>query len=144
MPARVRSGSMRWPAYVHPALMIGVLGLALFVLREGLRIRRARLAGRPFDSRRHQRWARVLLVLVLLGLALGLASMGLLRERPVGESVHFPLALGSAAGITLAGALGAWLSRGAPPRVRVVHAACGAAGVLLGLGAAVAGFAILP
>ena len=135
---------MRWPAYVHPGLMIGVLALALFVLREGLRIRRARLLGKPFDSSRHQRWARILVVLVLLGFALGLASLGLLRGRPVGESVHFPLALASATGIALAGALGTWLSRGASLRVRTIHAACGAAGVLLAIAAAAAGLALLP
>jgi hypothetical protein len=135
---------MRWLAYVHPGLMIGVLALALFVLREGLQVRRARVLGNPFDSSRHQRWARILVVLVALGFALGLASLGLLRGRPVGGSVHFPLALASGVGITLAGALGTWLARGAPARVRVIHAACGAAGVLLGIGAAIAGLAILP
>ncbi len=135
---------MRWPAYVHPGLMIGVLALALFVLREGLRVRRARLLGNPFDSSRHQRWARILVGLVVLGFGLGLASLGLLRGQPVGESVHFPLALASAAGITLAGALGTWLAWGAPPRVRAVHAVCGAAGVLLGIGAAIAGLALFP
>jgi hypothetical protein len=124
--------------------MIGVLALALFVLREGLRVRRGRLLGNPFDSSRHQRWARILVVLVALGFALGLASLGLLRGRPVGESVHFPLALASGVGITLAGALGSWLARGASTRVRAIHAACGAAGTLLGIAAAIAGLALLP
>ncbi len=135
---------MRWLAYVHPALMIAVLALALFVLREGLGIRRARLRQQPFDSRRHRRWARVLISLVAAGFVLGLASMGWLRGRPLGDSVHFPLALGAGLGMGTAAALGLWLERGAPPRARAAHALCAAAGVLLGLGAAVAGMAILP
>ena len=67
---------MRWLAYLHPLLMISVLALALFVLREGLRIRRARLAGTAFDSRRHRRLARWVVLLVVAGALAGLFSMG--------------------------------------------------------------------
>lgn len=135
---------VRWLAYLHPALMIAVLALALFVLREGLRIRRARLARTAFDSRRHRRFARVLVPLVAGGALAGLLSMGWLRDRPLAESVHFPLASGAMLLIVAAGGIGLWLERGAPLRARTVHALCGAVGVLLALGAAVAGMAILP
>lgn len=135
---------MRWLAYLHPVLMIAVLALALFVLRDGLRIRRARLARSAFDSRRHRRLARVVVLLVVGGAAAGLVSMGWLRGRPLAESVHFPLASGAALLIVAAGGLGLWLERGAPLRARTVHALCGVLGVLLALGAAVAGMAILP
>ena len=135
---------MRWLAYLHPLLMISVLALALFVLREGLRIRRARLAGTAFDSRRHRRLARWVVLLVVGGALAGLFSMGWLRGRPLAESVHFPLAGAAALLIVAAGGFGLWLERGAPLRARTVHALCGAMGVLLALGAAVAGMAILP
>lgn len=135
---------MRWLAYVHPALMLLVLALALFVLREGLRVRRARLARRSFDSTRHRRLARVLALAVPLGFALGLTSMGWLRGESVAGSVHFPFAAGATIGIGLAATLGLRLERGASLRTRTVHAICGAIGVLLALGAGIAGLAILP
>ena len=135
---------MRWLAYAHPVLMIAVLALALFVLREGLRIRRHRLRGQPHDSSRHRRFARWVLIGVLLGAAAGLGSMAWLRDRPLMESIHFPLAFAAGLGITAAGGLGLLLERGASLGVRTVHALCGGLGVLLALAAAVAGMAILP
>lgn len=135
---------MHWLAYAHPVLMISVLALALFVLREGLRIRRHRLRGQAHDSSRHRRYARWVVLGVVLGAAVGLGSMAWLRDRPLMESIHFPLAASGALGITAAGAFGLLLERGASLRVRTIHALCGGLGVLLALAAAVAGMAILP
>ena len=135
---------MRWLAFAHPAGMIVVIVLALFVLREGLRIRQHRLRRRPFDASRHRRLARWLVAAVLLGALAGLGSMAWLREKPLAESVHFPLAAAAALGISAAGGLGLLLERGASLQVRTVHALCGGIGVLLALDAAVAGMAILP
>lgn len=135
---------MRWLAYLHPALMLVVLGLGLVVLREGLRIRQARLQRLRFDSRRHRRLARIFVALVLLGLTTGLASMGWLRGKALFESVHAVLVSGVTLSLLGAALLGRGLERGAGARVRSVHVLLGAGGLLLALTAAIAGFAILP
>ena len=134
---------MRWLAYAHPLLMLALIALALLVLREGLRIRRGRLLGRPVPSARHRRWGRWVVLAVPLGLASGIATMAW-RGEPLLGSVHFRLALGAALGLCAGGALGLRLERGAGSRLRGLHALLGATGVLLGLVGAVAGFAILP
>ena len=136
---------MSWLAYLHPALMLGVLALGLVVLREGLRIRRARFLRQPFDSRRHRRLARIFVGLVVLGFGAGLASMGWLRGEPLFESVHALLVSGVLASLLGAATLGHRLERGGGPGwIRPAHLVLGAGGLLLALTAAIAGFAILP
>ncbi len=136
---------MRWLAYLHPALMLLVLALGLVVLREGLRVRRARFLRQPFDSRLHRRLARLFVALVVLGFGAGLASMGWLRGEPVFESVHSILVSGVLGSLLLAASLGLLLERPAGPRrVRSAHLILGAGGLLLALTAAIAGFALLP
>ncbi len=130
--------------YLHPVAMVAVLALALFVFREGLSIRRARLLRRPFDARRHRRLARVVVVLVLLGFGAGLASMAWLRGKDVFGSVHAWLAAGALVGFGAGGALGLALERRGKGALRSWHALTASAGLLLGLAAALAGFAILP
>jgi hypothetical protein len=130
--------------YLHPVAMVAVLALGLFVLRDGLRIRRGRLLRRPFDARRHRRLARVVVGLAILGFGAGLASMGWLRGKAVFESVHAWLATGALLGFLAGGSLGLALERRAPGHTRTWHALTASAGLLLGLAAAVAGFAILP
>jgi hypothetical protein len=134
---------MRWLAYAHPAAMLVVIVLGAVTLREGLRVRRARLAKRFRDASLHRRIARTFVALAVLGWLSGLASMGLLRGKPVFESVHAFVASGSALGFVSAWALGRALERGRE-RVRPLHAASGALGLFLALIAAIAGFAILP
>ncbi len=135
---------MRGLAYLHPAFMLVVLALAIFVLRDGLAIRRARLAKRPYRSIRHRVLAKLVVALVVLGFGAGLVSMAVLRDRPVAESIHFPLVAAAALGISAAGGLGLLLERGASLQVRTAHALFGGIGVLLALAAAIAGMAILP
>ena len=135
---------MRWLAYVHPAAMTAVLGLGLLVLREGLRLRRARLLDRPFDSVRHRRVAQVFVALIAVGYASGLLSMGRLRAEPLFDSVHVIFTTGALAGLVLAFALGKHLQHKPDPTIRAVHLGCGTVGLLLALAAAVAGIAILP
>ena len=130
--------------YLHPVAMVAVLALGLFVLREGLRIRRGRLLRRPVDARRHRRLARVVVVCALLGFGSGLASMGWLRGKHIFDSVHAWLATGALLGFLAGGALGLVLERRGRPPTRTWHALTASAGLLLGLAAAVAGFAILP
>jgi hypothetical protein len=135
---------MRWLAYVHPAAMAAVLGLGLLVLREGLRLRRARLLGPSLDSARHRRLAQVFVALIVVGYGSGLLSMGRLRAEPLFDSVHAIFTTGALVGFVLAFALGKQLQHRPGSALRTVHVACGAVGLLLGLAAAVAGIAILP
>ena len=135
---------MRALVYLHPVAMLAVLALGLFVLRDGLRIRRGRLLRRPVDARRHRRLARVVVVLALLGFASGLASMGWLRGKALFESVHAWLATGALVGFSAGGALGLALERRGRGPFRPWHALTASVGLLLGLAAAVAAFAILP
>ena len=144
MEVRLGSLLVRALAYLHPALMVGVLALGGLVLREGLRLRAGRMRGRSPDSRRHRRLGKLFVALVGVGFAAGLASMAWLRERAVFESIHALLTLSALLGFLGAAALGLRLEVRPESRAREIHVALGAGGLLLALTAAVAGFAILP
>ena len=135
---------MGWAVYLHPVAMLAVVALGLLVLREGLLLRRARLSGERRESRRHTRLARPLVLLVAAGYLSGIASMVWLRRDPALESVHFWLATLATLCIGLAGTLGLRLERRVSDRARSIHLACGGAGLLIAIGAALAAFAILP
>jgi hypothetical protein len=124
--------------------MIAVLGLGLIVLIEGLHIRRGRILGHPWGSRRHRRFARVFLLLVGAGFAAGLASMAFLRGKPVFGSVHSALTSAALVGFAVGGWFGLQLERNLRSPIRSFHAITASVGLLLALAAAVAGFAILP
>lgn len=135
---------MAWLAYLHPLAMLAVLVLGLGVLREGLRVRRARLRRRRFDSGRHRRLGRWFVGLALLGFSAGLGSAVGLRDMPPLGSVHAWFACSALVGLAGAGGLGLWLERGGGMSPRTLHMLCGGLGLLAALGGAVAGFAILP
>ena len=135
---------MEWLVYAHPVAMIAMLALAVWVLRLGLELRRARLRGRPINARKHRRLARWVVPGVVVGFGAGLASMVGLRGEAPAESLHFLLASGALLGIGAAGSLGLLLERGRAMSARSAHALLGASGLLLALAAAVAGIAILP
>ena len=135
---------MRAAAYLHPVAMVAILALGLFVLRDGLRIRRGRLLGRPVSSRRHRRLAPWVVWLAVAGFGAGLGSMAWLRGKPVFESVHFWLASGALTGLSSGGYLGLQLERNLRAPIRGWHVLLAGGGLLFGLAAAVAGFAILP
>ena len=135
---------VRWLAYVHPVVMTAVLALGLVVLREGLRLRHARLLGRVAGSARHTRLARLFVPLVLLGYGSGLSSMFFLRDEPLYGSVHALLTSGALTGFVAVYLLGRRLERRPSHILRTAHLVCGAGGLLLALAAAIAGIAILP
>ena len=135
---------MQVAAYLHPAAMVAILALGLVVLREGLRVRRGRLIGRPVPSRRHRRLARWLIWLATLGFGSGLISMVWLRGKPAFGSVHFWLAACALGGMWMGAQLGFQLEEDGRAPIRGFHAITGGIGLLFGLAAAVAGFAILP
>src|SRR5262245_65397234 len=109
--------------------MVAILALGLFVLREGLRVRRGRLFGRPVPSRRHRRAARWLVWLALAGFGSGLASMAWLRGKPVFASVHFWLAAAALAGMWMGAQLGFQLEQNGRAPVRGLHALLGSLGL---------------
>jgi cytochrome bd-type quinol oxidase subunit 1 len=124
--------------------MFVVLGLGLVVLLEGLQIRRGRVLRQPYDNRRHRRFARVFVLLAGAGFASGLASMGLLRGKPVFGSVHALLTSAALCGFVIGGVLGLRLERNLRTGPRMPHAAIASGGLLFAFAALVAGFAILP
>jgi hypothetical protein len=136
---------MRGLAWAHPVAMLAVLALGLWVLREGLRVRRARLRGRPVDAARHRRLGRWFVPLAAAGFLAGLGSaVGLRPDLGAYGSLHAWVMTGAVAGLLGAGGLGLRLERGARLAARRAHLICGAGGLLAALGGAVAGFAILP
>jgi hypothetical protein len=130
--------------YLHPIGMLAVIALGFAVLRDGLRIRDARMRRRPFDSRRHRRLAKLFVVLMAIGWAAGVSSMVLLRNQPMFASIHWPFGSSALALIGVAGAIGLQMERGRWLDRRVAHVAFGACGMLFAVGAAVAGMSILP
>lgn len=135
---------MKALAYLHPAAMVAVLALGLVVLREGARIRAARLRRRPFDSRRHRRLARWFVALAGLGFGAGLGSAIALRGMEPLQSVHAWLVGPAVLAFGLAAALGLRLERRGSLAVRRIHLVAGTLGLLTALAGAVAGMAILP
>jgi hypothetical protein len=124
--------------------MVAILALGVVVLREGLRARRARLRGRSFDSRRHRLLGRAFVALALVGLASGLGSAIGLRDMEAMGSLHAWIAASAVAGFVGAAGIGLRLEQHPGSSLRGLHVLLGAGGLLVALGGAVAGFAILP
>jgi len=136
---------MPWLAYAHPVAMAVLLALGLWVLRLGLRLRRARLGGRPGDSSPHRALARWVVPALVLGYAAGIASQTWLRRGGPFESVHFPMVSLALLALLAAGILGLAMERGwLGSSARAAHGGVGAFGILIALAAAVAGMALLP
>jgi hypothetical protein len=126
--------------------MLTGLGVAALALRSGLRLRRARRAGaprRPELRRSHLRLAKPAAVLVLVGFAGGPISWVWLRGGEPFGTFHGWVGVTVAALFAAAAVLGHRIEEG-KSRGFDAHAACGAAAVLLGALAAVAGFVLLP
>jgi hypothetical protein len=126
--------------------MLTGLGVAALAFRNGLRLRRARRGGAlrgPELRRNHLRLAKPAVVLVLVGFAGGPISWVWLRGgEPLG-TFHGWVGLTVAALFATAAVLGHRIEAG-KSRAFDAHAAFGAAALLLGALAAVAGFVLLP
>jgi hypothetical protein len=135
-----------WLAYVHPLWMLVALALCGTALHAGLALRRAHRTRRPPPRgarARHLRVAKPGVALVLAGFVLGPVSVALLRDWTPMSSFHALLG-GIACVLFAAAALqGRRLERG-DREARHSHGLLGAAALLLGLTAAVAGFVLLP
>jgi hypothetical protein len=133
-------------AYLHPVWMLLSIGLAVFTLRAGLALRRARRGVAPRDPRmrrRHLRLARPAVALVLVGFLGGPISAVALRGWEPFTTFHGVLGLAVAALFAAAALVGRRLERGRS-RAFEAHARLGALAVLGAALAAVAGFVLLP
>lgn len=128
--------------------MLATLGIAALAARLGLRLRTTRRARRrrePSLRPRHVRLGKLVVLLLVPGFALGLASAVWLRGFEPFSTAHGWLA---SAALLLFGAsagLGLRLERrGARPRLYDAHAALGLAALLLAAAAFFSGFVLLP
>jgi hypothetical protein len=137
---------VRWLAYVHPTWMAASILLAALALRSGLALRRSRQGrGRRTSEmrRRHLRFAKPAVVLVLLGFVAGPASSVWLRAWDLLGTFHGVLGL-VVVGLFAAGALLGHRIEKHHAKVFDAHALIGALAVLLAALTAVAGFVLLP
>ncbi|MFO0691085.1 MAG: DUF4079 family protein [Myxococcota bacterium] len=138
--------SLRLLAFLHPAWMIASIALALATASLGLRIRRARAAGRvvpPRLRRRHLHLGKLAVAVSTAGFALGPVSMAFVRDRPVFDSFHGILGIVVTGLFLWTGHSGRALARG-DAEARGLHRAVAAAAIAAALLSAVAGFALLP
>jgi hypothetical protein len=135
---------MDWLVYAHPVGMVAVVILGLLVLREGLALRSRRLRRLPRNTARHRRLAKILIPAMAIGWAGGVASMVLIRHEEMFGSIHWPFGTSALVLLTAGGLIGLQMERGRWRDQRTAHVAFGALGMLLTLGAWVAGMSILP
>jgi len=136
----------RWLAYLHPLWMSVSLVLVAVTLRAGLAMRRRRLAGTQPDAaliRRHLRYAKPAVVMVVLGFAGGPVSALWLREWDAFATLHAWLGLLSLALFSLAGWLG-WLLTERRSEDASTHGWVGLMATLAAALTAFAGFVLLP
>jgi hypothetical protein len=138
--------SLRLLAFLHPAWMIAAIALALSTASLGLRIRRARAAGRVVPAqlrRRHLHLGKLAIAVCSAGFALGPVSMALFRDRAVFDSFHGILGIVVTGLFLWTGHSGRALARG-DAAARGLHRAVAGSAIAAALLSAVAGFALLP
>jgi polyferredoxin len=126
--------------------MVASLLLALAALRAGLALRRSRRGLAPRDPslrRRHLRFSKPAVWMVLAGFVGGPVSMAWLRGEPPFGTAHAWIGLTAATFFASAAVLGRRLERGRG-RGFDAHAALGVLALLAAAVAAVAGFVLLP
>jgi hypothetical protein len=138
-------------AYLHPALQVLVLLMALATLRLGLalkkhRTRQRRLQGRRQIFERHVQLGILFMGCLCGGYVLGLLSMPLFRDQAPFRSAHFFFAT-IALSLFLGGGYAGWrLKQGTKKYadVRDIHGFMVYLGFFISLGVAVMGFILLP
>jgi len=141
-----------WLAYLHPAWMLLSIGLAVLVLRAGLRMRTARLRRTRRDPgllKLHLRLARPTVLLLVAGFAGGLVSAVFLRGFEAFGTVHSLVSSLALALFMATGWVGFRLERGrfprdARPRAADTHGWLGLASLLAAAAAFGTGFVLLP
>ncbi len=140
---------MNFGAYIHPALQIATLSLGLFVLANGLRVRRSRRGRAGSETARiarlHMRSGRWLTAFFSAGYALGLGGMRFALESPVYETAHSyfaTLALGLLWGTAY---LGRRLKKDLRnDDLRQIHSYCGFLAIFVSLFVSFLGMRLLP
>lgn len=138
-------------AYLHPALQVFAIIVAMATLRLGLVLKKDRSGRRRLRNRRMIYQRHTLLGLIAVGFltggyGLGLLSMPLLRDRAPFRSAHFFFAT-IALPLLLGGAYTGWrLKQGTLKYadVRDIHGFLVYLGLFISLGVAVMGFILLP
>ncbi len=138
-------------AYLHPAMQVLVLVIAVATLRLGLALKKDRLGPRHLEQRqgvmrRHTQLGWLFLGCLATGYVFGLASMWLFREQALFRSAHFFFGTLALLLFLGGGYMGWWLQRGTRryADVRDVHGFLAYLGLFVSLGAAVMGFILLP
>jgi hypothetical protein len=138
-------------AYLHPALQVFAIIIAMATLRLGLALKKDRSGRRRLRDRRtiYQRHTRLGLIFIGClagGYGLGLLSMPFLRDRAPFRSAHFFFAT-IALLLFLGGAYTGWrLKQGTLKYadVRDIHSFLVYLGLFISLAVAVMGFILLP
>ena len=133
-------------AYVHPAIVVVGLGLALWALRLGLYLRdfRVRRVVPPPGSRgRHMRLSQPAAILLVAGFAVGPLSSLLVRHWAPFAHVHGWAGLAAIGCFGTTSLIGLRLKDKRSRRAQL-HGVLGIVGVLCGALAAVTGIELLP
>ena len=138
-------------AYLHPAMQVLVLVIAVAVLRLGLALKKDRLGPRRLEQRygvmrRHTQLGWLFLGCLAAGYVFGLLSMWLFREQALFRSAHFFFGTLALLLFLGGGYMGWRLQRGTRryADVRDVHGFLAYLGLFVSLGVAVMGFILLP
>lgn len=138
-------------AYLHPAMQVLVLVIAVSVLRLGLALKKDRLGPRRLEQRqgvmqRHTQLGWIFLGCLATGYVFGLLSMWLFREQALFRSAHFFFGTLALLLFLGGGYMGWRLQRGVRryADVRDVHGFLAYLGLFVSLGVAVMGFILLP
>lgn len=138
-------------AYLHPAMQVLVLVIAVAVLRLGLALKKDRLGPRRLEQRqgvmrRHTQLGWLFLGCLAAGYGFGLLSMWLFREQALFRSAHFFFGTLALLLFLGGGYMGWRLQRGTRryADARDVHGFLAYLGLFVSLGVAVMGFILLP
>ena len=138
-------------AYLHPAMQVLVLVIAVAVLRLGLALKKDRLGPRRLEQRqgvmrRHTQLGWIFLGCLSTGYVFGLLSMRLFRDQALFRSAHFFFGTLALLLFLGGGYMGWRLQRGTRryADVRDVHGFLAYLGLFVSLGVAVMGFILLP
>jgi hypothetical protein len=138
-------------AYLHPAMQVLVLLIALATLRLGLVLKRHRIRQRRLQNRRQILAHHIQLGLLFVGClcggyVLGILSMPLFRTQAPFRSAHFFFAT-LALLLFLGGGYAGWRLKQGTDRyadIRDIHGFMVYLGFFISLGTAVMGFILLP
>lgn len=135
-----------WLAYGHPLVMAVTLGIVIFALRLGLKLRKSRQGqGRRVatDRAQHLLFGKIAVALICVGAIGGPLTMRLVRDEKLFQSFHAWISVLVVLLFVATAIVGKKLENG-ERSVREIHARLGVMAFLAAAVAAVAGFILLP